>query len=230
MSKEDYWINHYKNIADKNYESFKHNGYIFKKGTEHHRAFIRSLIENLRPKNILDIGCGSGDVTGPLIDKIQVYGVDPVYKSCELAKKKGLKTINSTFADFKFDQAFDLILACETLTIIDDTKKFLNLCNLNLASEGSLIISVVNKNSLIRKVGNLIVSKGVEYGVDIFNLAKINHLLRSVDFSICSVFYFYQSPFGGFATKATNLDVLSPVFANNLVVIAKKTSKTEQGI
>ncbi len=88
MSKEDYWINHHKNIAEKNYESFKHNGFIFKKGTEHHRAFIRSLIKNLSPKNILDIGCGSGDVTGPLTDEIEVIGVDPVYKSCELAKKK----------------------------------------------------------------------------------------------------------------------------------------------
>ena len=50
--------------------------------------------------------------------------------------------------------------------------------------------------------------------------------LQTVDFSICSVFYFYQSPFGGFSTKATSFDFLSPVFANNLVVIAKKTSKT----
>ena len=226
MSKENYWINHFKNLADKNYESYKHNSYIFKKGTEHHREFIRSLIKNLKTKNVLDIGCGSGDVTGPLTNEIEVYGVDPVYKSCELAKKKGLKTINSTFADFKLERAFDSILVCEVLTLIDDTKKFLKLCNLNLVSEGSLIISVVNKTSLIRKVVNLMFNRE-EYGVDIFNLAKINYLLRTVDFSVCKVFYFYQSPFGGFSIKATSFDFLSPIFANNLIVIAKKPSKTE---
>jgi len=75
-------------------------------------------------------------------------------------------------------------------------------------------------------LATLIFNKDKKYEVDIFNLSKINYLLRTVGFSACSVFYFYQSPFGGFSIKATSYDFLSPVFANNLIVIAKKTSKT----
>ena len=45
-------------------------------------------IKILKPKvgeKILDIGCGSGDVTGPLSKYFDIVGIDPVKKSCELA-------------------------------------------------------------------------------------------------------------------------------------------------
>jgi len=64
-------------------------------------TFIQEYISSLNPKQVFDIGCGTGNLTGPLSDKISVIGVD---KSEEMLVQAKAKYPNMTFINEDIDK------------------------------------------------------------------------------------------------------------------------------
>ena len=225
MNREQFWINHHEKLANKNLATHLHNGFIFKKGTEAHRNFLRSLIINSNPSTILDIGCGSGDVTGPLSKYFDIVGIDPVKRSCELAKNKGLSIINQNYRDASIAKRFDTILCCEMLTLIDDKDDLIKFCYDNLKKTGKLIISVVNGGSILRRIFSLLDKKNNKFSVDVFDKENLTDLLIAEGFLIDSINLFFQSPFGGYGKPTLHKRKIGFLLANNLIITASKTPK-----
>jgi putative AdoMet-dependent methyltransferase len=62
--------------------------------------FIQEHIVTIDPKQVYDIGCGTGNLTGPLSDKIGVIGID---KSNEMLLQANAKYPNMTFINEDID-------------------------------------------------------------------------------------------------------------------------------
>ena len=91
----------------------------------HADRFIKILKKfykkNLKNKNILEIGCGSGYILSQLTaEGANVIGIEP---SKVIKKFSGLKILND-FSDIEKGQKFDLIISNAVLEHIFDTKEF----------------------------------------------------------------------------------------------------------
>lgn len=121
---------------------------------------VLKLIENLNAKNILKIGCGEGFLTKHLVKtfpKSKIIGIDISEKALKIARKLNpeviflekdatqLKTINK-------NKDFDLIICCETLEHISNTKAVVNeICRL-----GSSNVLLAVPNEPFFRISNLI--------------------------------------------------------------------------
>lgn len=112
-------------------------------------AFVQEHIIQLKPKSIYDIGCGTGNLTGPLSNNINVIGIDQSDEMLEQAKTKFpmMETVN------------------------EDIQKWTSKANI---SEGSLIISsfvlhaIEHKEPLMSWFANVINSKSTVIIMDYF--------------------------------------------------------------
>ena len=95
---------------------------------------------NLKPKKILDLGCGPGNLTDLIIEKYpdaEIHMVDiseEMVKKCEL-KYKGNPNIHPHCMDFRklnFEAgSFDLILSSISIHHINDENKYIMFWNVN---------------------------------------------------------------------------------------------------
>lgn len=84
---------------------------------------------------ILDIGCGSGNITKGLAEKVpngNVIGIDPSSEMIQQATDDYLKTPNLSFQlnnaeNFKFDKKFDLITSFFALLWVKDQGDFMKI-------------------------------------------------------------------------------------------------------
>jgi len=124
------------------------------------RKKVLSLVGNLKGKQILDVGCGSGIFMIDFIEMgAKVIGVDYSNKMLDLAKKELLKSkipasrfqlkkANAVSLPFK-DKKFDVILASgltDYLTM-SENKKFIKEASRVLKKNGTLIVSYPIKES-----------------------------------------------------------------------------------
>lgn len=121
--------------------------------------FIQEHIISLNPKQVFDIGCGTGNLTGPLSNKISVIGVD---KSDEMLVQANAKYPNMTF-------------------INEDLDKWISEANL---SSGNLIISsfvlhaLQNKDDVLNWFSEVLKNNNTLIIVDYF----FKHETERVDF------------------------------------------------
>jgi 2-polyprenyl-3-methyl-5-hydroxy-6-metoxy-1,4-benzoquinol methylase len=110
--------------------------------------------------NILDVGGGSGRFAIPIHNL--GYDITVLEKSEEaldiLHKKNSqIKTINNDFMEYNLDQKYDLIIAIEVITYINDWTLFFEKINSNLNTGGRFIFTTANPKSwrfLMRKLYN----------------------------------------------------------------------------
>ena len=118
---------------------------------------IQEHIISLNPKQVFDIGCGTGNLTGPLSDKINVIGVD---KSDEMLVQANAKYPNMTF-------------------INEDLDKWISEANL---SSGNLIISsfvlhaLKNKDDVLNWFSEVLKNNNIVIIVDYFYKNEIERL------------------------------------------------------
>jgi SAM-dependent methyltransferase len=112
--------------------------------------FICASIEAVRPRAILDIGCGAGtQLTVPLaaaFPEIAVTGVDEDMRSLAWARAHAAST-NLTFvtpAELAPDRRFELVIASEVLEHVADPAEFLRQLATRLAPAGRLVVTVPN--------------------------------------------------------------------------------------
>jgi malonyl-CoA O-methyltransferase len=98
------------------------------------KRVVKKLIENIKskPKNILDLGCGSGAVYKNITWDIEKFvGVDKAVNMCELHPSyKNIKLINEDFEMFEFEK-YDMVISSSALQWAKDLDKLLKKIALN---------------------------------------------------------------------------------------------------
>ena len=60
---------------------------------------LEEWFSDMRGKNVLDVGCGSGEVGSLLIGRMDVYGVDEQPHALKIAQKKGITVTSSSLEE-----------------------------------------------------------------------------------------------------------------------------------
>lgn len=107
---------------------------------------IRSEIDRLRPKRILEIGAGLGAMGARLAVDHAYLGVEPDPSSCEVATRNlatlGRGEIRQGQVEAAGPQQFDLVCAFEVLEHIEDDVGALQSWSQKLTAGGHLLLSV----------------------------------------------------------------------------------------
>ena len=117
---------------------------IHKANTKRHYEFLRSELENLKGKQILDIACGTGSIIKYLDSSNYYTGLDISHgllkKAIKRAKSKKFKKImliEGTAEELNFlDCIFDFIICNTALHMIPDYKKAIQECSRVLIAGG----------------------------------------------------------------------------------------------
>ena len=125
------------------------------------QAIINAILE-LKPKSVLDVGCGEGWLCRTLsVRGVQCTGIDGVTDLIAYAKEKGGgEFILATYEDLvqgnvKLDNTFDLIVFNFSLFGETNTIEVLSLIKSNLQENGQILIQTIHpENEAIQKQSN----------------------------------------------------------------------------
>nr|MBC8552895.1 methyltransferase domain-containing protein [Candidatus Brocadiales bacterium] len=151
--------------------------------------FMASLLyplKDIKPKNMLDIGCGLGfamDIGRDLFGIDEVLGFEPSYG-------KRLKVFDANIIDGYFpndlpfeNRKFDLILSSEVLEHTIDPKDFLQQIVTLLSENGTAILSTPNANAFFLEDKEQIGIAGPGQHTIIFSEESIYEVLGELDVS-----------------------------------------------
>ena len=186
-------------LNEEEWKGWKSDDSVF--DNERRLFVLADSVVKLRPKRILDIGCGSGFLAG-LIRKelpgIKIYGVDfsiEALKRCKNLSQVYCVDIEHSHIPFK-DQAFDLIICSEVLEHLFRPEHVVAEIHRLLTIDGIGIITVPNFSfwrfrlqSLFGKVPNIISHPG---HFQVFNLELLQKLINKFSFRIVSISGIHQ--------------------------------------
>ena len=114
-------------------------------------ALTRTILAELPPGKLLDVGCSDGAIIAPLRHRHELYGVDVSSESVKQAIVKGVRAkVADSETALPFDDAqFDIALAAETIEHIVRTDFFLHQINRVLRIGGYIVISTPNVGCLL---------------------------------------------------------------------------------
>lgn len=172
---------------------------------------VQKEFSNPEKTYILDIGCGSGNISLPLSYLgYQVIALDAFKEATwEIEKKNpplNLKIVNESFENFSSQNKYDVIITSEFLEHTQQPKKALEKARLLLKDNGLLIITVPNgwsveemirrlflSNYVLIKLKKLFKKKLIEKEIQtpaqsphlhFWSLAKVTRLIKSAGFII----------------------------------------------
>ena len=217
------WIRHHEDLGEKETDSAKYNGFVYEKSTQAYRRHIRQIIRSFEPRSVMDLCCGSGDVTGSLTDKFKVFGVDAVKRSCELASQNGLEVKCCKLEDYKVGRKFDLILCCEAIYLLDNPEQVFEFFQNFSTDDGCLLISFNNMDSFVRKVFNRLSGRGSKSQyVTKYNINLMNGFAKKYGLKLVKTDYVLQYAFGALGYSLTKEQKFSRLLATNLILSYKK--------
>lgn len=93
-----------------------------------------------------------GSSTGVMLELFQkrgweVMGVEPSKKACEIANRRGIKTLNTNFESVTLDNMYDVVILNHVLEHLDNPKLILKKCFQILNRGGLVFIDVPNFGS-----------------------------------------------------------------------------------
>lgn len=148
------------------------------------RAFIE-LIDEVKDKKILDIGCGTGKLVELLMGKgAEVEGVEVSGYAVGIASSKDLKVIRGDIMSHTDSSVYDIITAFDIIEHVPDIKAFLNKVRTILKDDGVFIFLTPDAGS-----GKALIERENWYGYN----SSLEHLYY---FSITSLRYVFMNIFG----------------------------------
>jgi SAM-dependent methyltransferase len=112
--------------------------------------FVAAIVRETRPRDILDVGCGTGvQLTLPLAAEfpaITLVGVDSDERSLAWARENAAAP-NLRYAtpdELSGERRFDLVVASEVLEHVDEPARFLTDLGARVAPGGRLVVTVPN--------------------------------------------------------------------------------------
>lgn len=118
-------------------------------GTRKRLTFIAEVIRRLKPRSVLDVGCGVGQVSHPLAEMFpdtEFHGVDSDETSIDYARKNHV-TENLSFyyeLDATGQHDYGLVIASEVIEHVEAPDEFLRTLRRRLSDSGRLILTVPN--------------------------------------------------------------------------------------
>jgi ubiquinone/menaquinone biosynthesis C-methylase UbiE len=141
----------------------KHD-FVFKYGEE-----IVNLLNPLKDETILDIGCGTGDLTKKISDLCKkIIGLDNSAEMIKTAKGKfpEIAFIVGDANDFKYDESFDAVFSNAVLHWIPDAEKVIQNINKHLKTGGRFVAEFGGKgcvNKIITTLTDILNSEKIYY-------------------------------------------------------------------
>lgn len=174
------------------------------------RETVQGFIGDERFKNVLDLPCGTGDISVPLLDRFDhLTLVDIAKNMCELAAskvlpsdKEKLTTLNADFTKAELpDEGFDLVISLGILAHVDDPQQFMQFIAKKVAKGGALIVQNTDSSHfyshLIR--GYLGVKRAVgkdKYSMNKVRAQEVEHFFQRNGFKLEEQFRYNQSLLG----------------------------------
>lgn len=160
---------------------------------------IEKIVEFMQPITkdikILEVGCGTGNVSEVIINFIDFgvfIGVDISDKMLELAREK-IRSDKVVFLkgdaqnlQFK-DNSFDYVITSEVLEHMQDSKKALSEWSRVLKDSGKIIITIPNRNS-VHSLYKKMYGKSKQIIDHPFTVKEIYGLCKKVDLKILEMF------------------------------------------
>ena len=153
--------------------------------------FELDYIKKLKPKNILDVGCGPGWFLSFLPQKIDKYGIEPDKEAANEASKY-CKVYNDDFENTHFNKKFDLVFSHHVIEHVFDPHKFIIKIKSLLKKNGNLVISTPDFDSgCARRFKNKYRLLHDDTHVSLFTNDSMHRFLRFHNFFIKKVYYPY---------------------------------------
>lgn len=128
-----------------------------------------------RGKNILDIGCGTGELSSNFVFNNRVYGIDNIYRNVRQAQAKGIRAVKGNIErkiPFR-DDFFDIIICTEVLEHLQKPDRVMKEMRRMLAPHGIIYITVPNFYSITNR---FLILLGRHRGVEYPHLLAIRHI------------------------------------------------------
>lgn len=172
-------------------------------------------------KDVLEVGCGSGEMTGELLEVSRSLCVaEPTSRFSGIILEKFGSRVNKVFncfvADIKDDLRFDIVVlsgllhhVAQPVQLLNDIKRFLN-------SDGIVVATVPNMTSLHRRVGVKLGVLDDMYGdternikfqqPGRFDKGSFESLFRDCDYDVLESFGYMLKPFSSEQMMSLKLD------------------------
>lgn len=177
-----------------------------------HLRWKAKILSNtkLRGKNLLDIGCGNGEMAAVFVDRFEVYGVDISDNALLQAAKIGIKTsqfdANKDVLPFE-DESMDNVTCLDFLEHILDPEAFMKEINRVLGDGAKLlvcvpnILNVFNRLSFLRGEFSDVMDVAHKNGelfsehIRLFSKNKLETLLKNEGFVTLKKHYYFPEFF-----------------------------------
>lgn len=203
------------------------------------RDIIQNVVKNYHFKNVLDIGCGDGSISLPLITREK--SLDLADLSANMLKvaqsnipKELLGNVtlhNTSLEQFETTKKFDLILAIGLLAHVPDIASAIGILQEMLSSKGHLIIQFSDYSKLTTKMSFMTRSSKLHplnkiYKSDLIELAVKNDLAIKSQIRFASILpgmgYLNDQFLYKFCQISINNNFLSFYNSEYLLVLTKK--------
>lgn len=180
---------------------------------------ILRFVGGIEQKRILDIGCGPGIFIQPWLKNNFTVGMDISEKMLKNAPAS-LKKVQAEIGKIPFlDESFDLVMAIEVIQCTEsEPGSFLKEISRVLRKGGMLVITTINKQSLLRKIHSLVCS---DYKpLSLFKMDGLKTVSQGEGFNKFNfILDFYPLRFTSAGPKH---NFLSKILATSYIMIAKK--------
>ncbi|MBX9829803.1 MAG: class I SAM-dependent methyltransferase [Xanthobacteraceae bacterium] len=110
---------------------------------------ILRLLESVKPRKVLDVGCGIGALTIRIAESSDVVGIDPSGRSIAFARTYGsnrLALIQDTAESYaqSADGSFDVVVANMVLMDVLSLGDFLRACRMLTSEAGAFVFSITH--------------------------------------------------------------------------------------
>ncbi len=121
------------------------NSYLSVRNFSQVRDAVLDLVGDVNGTRVLDVGCGTGHLTGSLTRKNLVAGIDLSAGMLRFAAAKGLAPVRGSGLDLPFkDGTFDIVLANSVIQLISAGEAFMSELVRVTRKGGRVIVTTIN--------------------------------------------------------------------------------------
>jgi len=140
-----FWRRAFDEISRKKGDTAEANSYVSVRNFALVRNAVLSLLGDIRRAIVLDVGCGTGHLSQPLVRDNFVVGADLSSEMLRFAAAKGLVSVHGRAEEIPFkNSVFDVVLANSVIQLIPDGRAFVAELFRVVRPGGRVIIATIN--------------------------------------------------------------------------------------